>query len=192
MHLWRPVLIDLSQADTLLPLCIPPRSGKFKGQQMQVSSCQECANYFLFTFTTLTSWSFSIFCRVPQYWHQYGSSWLTLFLNKYFWTKIVILVSHKNAVGANCHTCPLACDWSFGATATISGWDNVMPGSQSKEVQMQKWGNLGASVSSVKYLWTLQKKLDVLNFRDTVNWDQEASLISLSRPGSVSPNFKIV
>ena len=59
-------------------------------------------------------------------------------LNKYFWTKIVILVSHKNAVGANCHTCPLACDWSFGATATISGWDNVMPGSQSKEVQMQK------------------------------------------------------
>ena len=45
--------------------------GKFKGQQMQVSSCQECANYFLFTFTTLTSWSFSIFCRAPQYWHQY-------------------------------------------------------------------------------------------------------------------------
>ena len=192
MHLCRPVLIDLSQADTLLPLCIPPRSGKFKGQQMQVSSCQECANYFLFTFTTLTSWSFSIFCIVTQYWHQYGSSWLTLFLNKYFWTKIVILVSHKNAVGANCHTCPPACDWSLRATATISGWDNVMPGSQSKEVQMQKWGNLGASVSSVKYLWTLQKKLDVLNFRDTVNWDQEASLISLSRPGSVSPNFKIV
>ena len=153
MHLWRPVLIDLSQADTLLPLCIPPRSGKFKGQQMQVSSCQECANYFLFTFTTLTSWSFSIFCRVPQYWHQYGWSWLTLFLNKYFWTKIGILVSHKNAVGANCHTCPLACDWSHLSPGLwLVLWShchnfrlrqcNVMPGSQSKEVQMQKWGNL--------------------------------------------------
>ena len=62
-----------------------------------------------------------------------------------------------------------------------------------KSLVRATWVALGALVSSVKIILNSgKKKLAVLNFRDTVNWDQEASLISLSRPGSVSPNFKIV
>ena len=99
MHLWRPVLIDLSQADSLLSLCIPPAA-----ENSKVNRCKfpVAKNAPIISYLHLQLWQVEASVSFVELLNTDINIWIIVanWMVKQVSTEIVILVSHKSLVRA--------------------------------------------------------------------------------------------